>query len=254
MSLNTVRFGASVLRGAGKKGILVPDSNGYYTMCVGGLNVFNSAGQWYTVEGARDLFSSSSIFMRRVSNKRLRGEVGHPKPLPGQSEESYINRIFEIDDKHVCVQFNEIWLDDSGEVKDKNGSPIIAIMAKLTPSGVHGDQLRRSLENGGEDVCFSIRAFTQDTLIRGIVHRELKTIVTFDQVNEPGISTANKFDSPTLESLNDKVFSVDEIADVCRRNASTGVATESVITISDELLSNLGYRLPAGTKAAFMDW
>lgn len=177
--MQTVKFGSTALAGTNKTGIIPKDADGYRTMIVGGLNIFNSAGQWYSYDGAKALFESSSQFMRRVSRNALRGELGHPRQEKGQSFDDYVQRILEIRETNVCVHFKEIFLDFNS-VKDANGRAVVAIMAKLIPSGPHGPALEKSLENKDENVCFSIRSFTKDYYDRGIEIRELKNIVTFD--------------------------------------------------------------------------
>ena len=135
MATSTVRFTATKLTDINKKGLLLPDSEGYYELPVGGLNVVNSSGQFYTLEGAKDLFDSSSIFMRRVRNGCLKGELGHPKRLPGMSLDDYIQRIVTIDEKNVCCFFKELWLDfEFGKKNPQLGTPdLVAVMAKLKP-------------------------------------------------------------------------------------------------------------------------
>ena len=91
--MQTVRFTCTSLTGTGKEGVIRPDENGYYDMVIGGLNMLNSAGEYYEYEGAKELFNQSSSFMRRVKRGALRGEVGHPRREPGQSIDSFMNRV-----------------------------------------------------------------------------------------------------------------------------------------------------------------
>ena len=84
--MSIVRFTASKLLSTGKKGTLTPDSEGYYTQNIGALNCLNSVGELYVLEGAKELFQSSSGLMRRINNGALRGENGHPSMKPGMSE------------------------------------------------------------------------------------------------------------------------------------------------------------------------
>lgn len=199
--MSTIRFTCSQLINSGKKGILKPVSDGYYDVVIGGLNIYNSAGMKYTaVKEVIDLFESSSSFQRKVKRGALRGEVGHPKMLPGMTEEQYIDRILSIDEKNVCVHFSEIYLDFEN-FKNEDGSSIVAIRAIAGPSGPKGDFLDRQFKNPRENVCFSIRSFTEDYYKGGVVHRDIKNIITFDYVNEPGIHIAEKFKHPSLEDL-----------------------------------------------------
>lgn len=200
---NIVRFTSTKLEARNKKGIIKPDENGYYDIVVGGLNTFNSMGQYYTLEGAKELFETSSILMRRIAGGNLRGELDHPKRLPNQSMDDYMHRLLYIDrDNEVC-HFSEVWLDhDYGKNHPELNNPaLVAIMAKVRPTGPKGYMLEQGLNNAKENVCFSIRSFTKDFMHRGRVHRVLAEIVTWDLVNEPGISIANKYDSASLEGL-----------------------------------------------------
>ena len=256
--MQNIRFSCTSLVGTDKKGILTPDKDGYYSQPIGGLNVFNSAGMYYTYEGAKHLFEDqSSAFMRRVKRGALRGENGHPKRLPNQSLDDYAARILTIDERHVCVHWAEIELDFNN-FKDANGKPIIAIIGKFTPSGEKGYILEKALTNPHENVCFSIRSFTEDYYVRGVVHRDLRTVVTFDYVNEPGISIAEKYKSPTLESFDDSVFTVD------RQVLHLG--NESVSLTKDELYSSFNWtpsvqkdettmlRRNQAPKPGFLNW
>ncbi len=111
--------------------------------------------------------------------------------------------------------------------------------------------LERSLKNKSENVCFSIRSFTDDYNDRGITKRILRTIVTWDMVNEPGLSVAEKFQSPALES-SDLILSRGSIERGMRQAAAIGVATESARMNADELYYAMGWEQPA--KPGFFNW
>lgn len=239
--MNTIRFECTTI--GNKKGQLQQDKDGYYIMPVGGLNVFNSKGEYYTYQDAKQLFETSSLFQRRVQKGLLRGEVGHPTVKPGMSEEDYVRRILTIEEANVCAYHREIWLDFKS-VKDSTGKPVIAIMSKVAPSGPHGRMLKDMLDREGENVAFSIRSFTNDSRVRGVVHRALEAIVTFDYVNEPGIEIANKFSSPVVESadvLTDHVFTSKQIQRAVNKDTYANVATESAKLTAEELLLSLGW-------------
>lgn len=242
-----VKFSCTQLANTGKQGILIPDTNGYYTMPVGGLNVFNSAGQFYTATGAKELFESSSQLMRRVKRGALRGEVGHPKMMPGQSEDDYLMRILTIDDENVCAHFAELWLDFD-HYKDLNGKPMIAIMAKVAPSGKHGGFLEKQFRNKLENVCFSIRSLTEDTYKKGIWERTIRNVITFDYVNEPGIHIAEKYKSTALEnfgleSIIDKPVTKNQLKRAINTMQSNGIGMESISLTPQELFASLGWSL-----------
>lgn len=195
-----VTFTCQSLAGIQKRGVLVPDKDGYYSQPVGALRVFNSAGHFYTDNAqAVNLFKNSSAFMRRVQRGAVRGEIEHPDWVKGMSEDEYAARMYFIDSRNVCVHFAGFELDFDN-FKDTNGKPLVAIIGRFTPSGVHGAVLEKQLKNSQENVCFSIRAFTIDKQVGRIRQRTLAEIVTFDFVNEPGIHVAEKYKSLTLES------------------------------------------------------
>lgn len=248
-----IRFACTALAGSGKSGIIKPDDRGYYDIVVGGLNVYNSVGQYYPYEEAKHLFEQSSSFMRRVQRGVLAGETGHPKWLPGMNSDEYAQRIMSIYEENVCCHHKEIYLDFNS-VKDVNGQPIIAIRSKLIPAGPGGAALKASLDNPDENVCFSIRAFTSDERDHrtGTMRRILRTIVTWDRVIEPGLALAEKYKSPALESLQDMTLSrgVIERAMAPRE----GVATESALMTGQELFRAMGWNVPEGDRPNFLKW
>jgi hypothetical protein len=253
---NTVRFGCTALVGTNKAGTLKPDANGYYDIVVGGLDVFNSVGEFYTYEGAKDLFQSSSQFMRRIKRGVLAGEMGHPVKEAGMRNEDFVARVLTIRENNVCCHHKEIYLD-MDNVRDERGNKVIAIRSKLKPAGPHGEALRQSLENPDENVCFSIRALTNDTpdRLRGYTKRALKTIVTWDRVTEPGLSLAEKYKSPALESLVDEVFTRTMIQSAMDGIRSSGVAMESSgLMTGRELFTAMGWDAPEGAKPGWLSW
>jgi hypothetical protein len=253
---NQIRFACTALAASNKVGVLKKDDNGYYELVVGALNVYNSIGQYYVYDQARDLFESSSTFMRRVKRGVLRGELGHPKPLPGMSEEQFAQRVMSIYEDNVCCHHKEIYLDFD-RVKDERGNPIVAIISRIFPSGPHGEQLRRSLENPNENVCFSIRAFTDDFMDRGVTKRILRTIVTWDQVLEPGLAAAEKFRAPALESVQEHTFSRGQIERSIKQASRYSVAQESALLTGQELMHAFGWdtsETKGMKKPAFLEW
>lgn len=200
---NIIKFGAEVLVNKGKAGILTPDTDGYYELIIGGINCFNSCGEYYAMaKSVEDLFKSSSTFMRKIKSGKLYGELEHPEFKQGMDKDSYIRRIYHIDGKNVVCQFKDIWLDlDFGKKHPEYKNPdLIAIMAKVVPYGVHEKILRDALTNKFINPCFSIRSITNNYYHRGTLIKEIDDIITFDYVTEGGISIANKWDSPALES------------------------------------------------------
>lgn len=255
MNQQSVRFVCTALAGTGKAGRLPKDADGYYTLPVGGLNVFNSMGEFYTYEGAKELFTGSGALMRRVRGGTLKGEYGHPKPAgPIRTEddmEVFARRVMQLDEQNISHHFAEIWLDFDN-VRDERGQKVIAIMAKVTPSGPKGPALAASFENPKEEVCFSIRAFTQDQSIRGVNQRCLREIITWDYVTEPGIAVARKYRSPTLESYQERTFTKEQI--LASVKEVEGVAMESSRATGLSLIRACGWDIDPSKKPSYLDW
>lgn len=211
--MSTIKFSSTRILPTGKKGIIKPDANGYYTTILGGLNCYNSAGAYYPAsDEVRKLFEDSSILMRRIKKGVLKAELGHPKQTPGMSDMDYYQRIMDIDEKCVCAHISEIWLDEEfGKNHPEYNNPnLIAIVGRVAPSGPYGHVLKRSMENPEENSCFSIRSITEDRWEHGRVNKTIKTIVCWDMVLEPGLALATKYDSPALESFQEsKILTVE---------------------------------------------
>ncbi len=197
-------FEQTKLKANGKVGKLTPDEDGYYEMVVGALNVHNNTKAWYyTAEGARELFGPGSLLHRKIANGCMRGEVNHPRQMPGESMEAFYQRMMDIDLNNVCCHFKAIWLDETFGKKhpEFNNPEMIAIMAKVKPTGAKGQVLKDALEKDAENVCFSIRSLANEEIIRGKRIRALTELITIDYVNEGGILVASKWDSPATESI-----------------------------------------------------
>lgn len=237
--MNSVFFSCTSLQGTNKVGKLRQLDNGYYRMVVGALNMFNSAGQFYTYEQSKAVFSESSAFMRRVRRGALRGEYGHPRQ-GNMSDEMFARRVLDIDEKSVCCHHRNIELVFD-EMTDDRGNPVIAIYSEVAPDGPYGPALAKQLENPSENVCFSIRAFTKDYKVMGVKNRDLRSVVTFDYVNEPGMSIAEKFKNPALESHDEHVFSRAAMERAINFGAAAGIAQESTLLTASELFESLGW-------------
>lgn len=246
--MQTITYGCTALVGTNKVGELSRDKNGYYEMVLGALQAFNSAGQFYPLEDAKQLFEGNSTLMRRIRNGALRGEVGHPRFQEGMSEKAWFARVNDLYEPNFCCHHMEVGLSYD-TVRDPQGRPVVAVMGKVKPSGANERFLERQLDNPKENVCFSIRSFTNDRMEGGIVRKYLKHIVTWDYVNEPGIAVANKYSSPTLESyqgvaeLDAFDFRLDTVLSQAQVEQKSGVSMESCSTAGD-LLTMFGYVEP----------
>lgn len=250
---NIIKFTATRLKDTGKIGILRPDANGYYTIVLGGLNVYNSAGEYYVANGAMELFKKSSIFMRKVQGGNLYAELGHPIKTPEMTNDDYIRRIMRIQESNICGHISEVWLDmEYGKNNPDFKNPLlIAIMGKVKPTGPHGPVLEDSLSNSQSNTNFSIRALTNNTYVRGVVHRELVEIITWDYVAEAGLPLANKWSSPSLEDIYEQYITVSSIQRVASDVINNNVAVESERLLYQDLLDRLSVHR---STPGYSDW
>ncbi len=218
--MSTITYQAAVLR-AGKQGIIKPDAAGYYTQCIGGLNIENAGGYVYAAERARHLFEESSSLQRRIKDRALRGEVGHPRRTADYAnDQAWLHRLNDIHEPNICVYWAEIGLDENYGRNNPhlNRPDMVGIMARYRPGGASGHVLEKDLADPLANVSFSIRSFSvlRKAMMRNIY--DLQTIVTWDYVNEPGIKQAQKMLSATLESRHEEDMAMSVIRRVIERS------------------------------------
>lgn len=245
--MDTVKFSETVFSSKGKAGKLTPDSDGYYTIILGALNTYNSVGEYYTAEGALQLFENSSQLMRRIKNGALYSELGHPKKLPGVSMEEFYNRVITIDETNTCAHIADITLDfNYGKNNPDVANPeLIAIIGRVKPAGAKAQALESAFNNNNENVAFSVRGLTENKLQNGRVLRRLTNIITWDYVIEPGIKIACKAHSPATESSRASLVELQDttvdksLFTKILKDTTTYVATESDRLLRKELLASL---------------
>lgn len=243
-----IRFTATKLS-PDKRGVLTPDANGYYEISIGALNTYNSAGEFYTLKGAEALFEQSSSFMRRINNGCLKSEVGHPKPTPGMSDNDFLRRVLSIEETNVCAHIKEVALKP---VAGNNG--LVLIIGKVKPAGPKGPALKEAFENGNENVCFSIRALTKDYRQGRTTYRVLHHIETFDWVTEPGIATSNKWDSPALETIGERIIAKRHLVELAREVSIQSISTESTRVSAVEALESFDRAINLGPVPYYSQW
>lgn len=227
-------YSCTALMGTNKAGVLKPDADGYYEVVLGALDFYNSAGAYYPFQSAKELFEESSSFMRRVKSGCLKGEYGHPKFLPGMSKRDFVGRVLNIHEECVSHHIRDVRIETE-KVKDKNGGKVVAIIGYVKPTGPMGQHLKDALENKHENVCFSIRSLTNDVYDnRGVLIKHIQQIITWDYVNEPGISVANKYQAPGLEGLHNVKFSFENLQEYKSHRLEMGVGIENTSGVSPE--------------------
>ena len=253
----------SLIIGTTKIGKVKPDANGYRELVLGAFNCDNSAGAHYPLEPVKNMLVKSSSLMRRISDRALRSEYGHPR-RNNMSPVEFLARVMDISEQCVCNHILKIDLDEERIVDETTGKKVAAIIGWVLPSGPYGPALDKQFDNPEENVCYSIRSITNDaTNAQGQLVKTIKEIITWDYVNEPGIRFAKKRYSPALESLHfddepamtnisDDVmdYTIFSEATILAAKAYTktmGVGNESMDSMFDQLLSHGQVTTPYGT-------
>lgn len=244
--MGTVTYGCTALVGTNKVGILKPDADGRYTMVLGALEYPNSVGDIYTLESAKSFFQEGSSLLRRIKNGQLRAEYGHPKFLPGMSEQEYMQRILTIDEENVCAHISEVTIDYESVKDPATGKKIITFIGKIKPCGPKGHILKEILDDPKQNCAFSVRSLTMNRQVGFRQHKDFTQIVCWDYVNEPGLAPANKYAVPTLES---HAFDVKLIEAMTKKKFVKGVSLESATLLKDTL-----QRLQTREKPTYMTW
>lgn len=233
-------YSCTALNGTNKAGVVKCDADGYYDVVLGALNFYNSQGAYYPFDSAKELFSESSDLMRRINNACLKGECGHPKREVGMSFREFFMRVLNIFEDKVSHHIRRVYIDDQN-VKDRNGNRVIAVRGEIKPAGPMGPALKEALENRHENVCFSIRSLTNDiTDSSGRVIKNITKIITWDWVTEPGISVANKYAFPSLESLSDVTVTFESLQAIVD-SEPVGLGLESNVASVKDAMKAFGW-------------
>lgn len=240
----------SVIKTHNANKTLEKDEHGYYKVCLGGLNTHNSAGAYYVADGVKELVSNpSSLVYRRLKSGYLNGEMGHPSFVPGMTKTDFILRNMKIDQSNISHHIKEIeFLPDSK-------SNMIKIMGWVKPAGPHGEILRQALDNPDQNVAFSIRSFTDDTMQAGKLIKKIREIITWDWVVEPGIKEANAWDTLSMESLDLFHITLKDIKDAEKELNTTSIMSNEASEIKTALsrLSNT-VKLQNNSNDLFNRW
>lgn len=218
-------IGSVALKGINKAGTLKPDADGWYDVYLGALEFPNSKGWKYAVDPLRQILQGNNILTRRLREGRLFGELGHPRMLPGMKPHEFQARLLDIYEQNESHAIKEITIDAAA--KDKHGRPIIAIRGKIKPSGPYAYVTEQKIKDRDINLCFSLRAFAEDKIVDGVVTRYLRVAVTFDQVGEPGINIADKYNAPALESYEGINMTSDDVHALRVSLNQSGAALES---------------------------
>ncbi|QBJ02765.1 head maturation protease [Pseudomonas phage Psa21] len=260
---NQVRISGSLLTAGGKKGILTPDADGYYTLCVGAYGTHNSAGMFYDAASGVSMFAPDSPLMRRLLKNVLYMEFKHPEPFTDllidgrkfrkpMDDREYLQRIRKIDDDRVCAHIRALTIVDG---KDEQGRPCKLVIAEVKPYGPYAKIFQDSITNPHINTYCSVRSITQDDVMRGIKYT--REISTWDFVGEGGIYVAGKHNSPALENFESNEMTINPttlwgMQDEAERRKRLGLESAATLDVTD-LIRNLGWeRRPAVRRPAYM--
>ena len=246
----------SLIVGTTKVGSIRPDANGYREVVLGAFNCKNSGGAYYPLEPVKNLLMSNSTLMRRLKDRALRSEYGHPR-RESMSPMEFLVRVMDIFEKSTCCHILKLELDEQRIVDRETNQKVSGIIGWIAPSGPCGDALEKQFDNPEENVCFSIRSITNDsTNMQGQLVKTIKEIITWDYVNEPGIIYAKKSYSPALESIMNEpsphdidytLFNEETILAARDYTAERGIGNESTAAMFDQLLTKGQVTTPYGT-------
>lgn len=223
--------------------VLEKDKDGYYKVILGGFNTFNQSGAFYLSDNVKEIITDkTSILARRIESGFLKGEADHPALLPGMTKKDFFLRNMQLEltrISHSIKSVEMIQTDTPSGLPGKGN--VIRVEGWIKPAGPYGDALLKDLEDPNVNVAFSIRSFTMDVKVNGTVVKEIKQIVTWDWVVEPGIKMATKWDKLSLETRDICSFSVKELLDSGALPSGVVASLESadVKAITDELISRV---------------
>ena len=189
------------------------DESGYYEFILGAVNSLNSCNEFYLKDGIEKFINDENYMLaRKLKNGYLNGELGHPKYLPGMTQEAYYARNLNVDIQNVSHHIKSVWTQESSihsGIIGKGNKLLMKGMVK--PSGVHGKILQEHIDNNDANTAFSIRALTVNSNRAGVTYKSIVQIITWDWVLEPGIQQANKWANLTTESIDYMKFSLDDL-------------------------------------------
>lgn len=231
-------YECTALLGLNKAGTIKELDGGYFEAVLGAFDFYNSAGAYYPFQKAKELFEDSGALMRRIATGNCRGECGHPRKTPDMSMREFITRVCDIYEPNISHHIRRVRIDTTS-VKGPDGRPCIAVIGEVKPAGPMGPALLAAFQNKHEDVCFSVRSLTKDSYVGNTLHKDMVQLITWDWVNEPGISVARKWNSPSLESV---TISPTQLQQARREavRANSGMESSSVRMI-DEMITASGW-------------
>ena len=120
---------------------------------------------------------------------------------------------------------------------------VVSVIGWVKGAGPKASEFDNMLSNPDNNVCFSIRAATEDvTNSSGKLDRNITAIITWDFVVFPGLKVAQKYKSPALESCEES-FTEAELMEIRQEviseaNGNFAMEDETALAIVDEILNS----------------
>lgn len=231
--MSNLVFESNRMSVTGKQGKVSKDASGYYQVVLGGFNIHNSAGNYYPYDKVKNLFTSSSDLMERVTRGQLYGEWGHPKMSHGMSDRDYLIKLLTMHEEQISHHIKKIELDEN--FKSPEGGVCVGVIGWVKPFGPKGQMVEDGLNTPDINFAFSLRSISHDQ--RAPDGRLIKVpvkIQTYDAVAEQGICIADKYSNPAVESR--KVFTASTVEEALEVVAVRGSGLESRVHDLEKLL------------------
>lgn len=191
-------FEVTALKGVNRVGNIKRLDNNYLRVILGALEFDNSGGAVYDQPRVERLLAENGLLQRRINAGYMRGEWGHPKEYNYPNYRAFLQRVHTIEETNWAIHIRKVWVEPNFQLPD--GRIICAIIGEVCPTGNNNSGMERILSNPDENLAFSIRSLATDRLVNGKIRKYIDNIITWDVVNEPGLSVANKYMAPSCES------------------------------------------------------
>lgn len=230
------------------------DEQGWYKVNLGAINAFNAHGAFYLQDGVNELLHNpESRLAQKLANGYLIGEMEHPKISHHMSNEEVFMAVSHINRENQSHHIKKIEIVDTG-ISPGKGFPgtILQLVGWVKPCGPKGQYLKECLDDPEMNTAFSVRALTSVGRVGMTEVRKIESIITFDWVTEPGIPSANKFDTQrvSIESYNNSMlnsielpykYSIADLQSIAERNSKVsgaGMESETMGILKDLKVSN----------------
>lgn len=197
-----------------------------YEVVLGALNSYNNNGTPYLEIPLKTLLKEDGYHSAgyKIKQGKLKGEADHPIREAGQSDAEYIDRNLMVSNARASHHILKIWYEtiDDEEIP---GRKVVLIKGIIKPTdNEHGRALKRDLDDPEVNVCFSIRCFSREVTLNGTIGRSITRLLTFDWVDNNGLTYASK---PRTSTSYNKTMS--------------SLSKENAVRVTPELLEELEY-------------